>query len=102
MILAAGLGSRLKSLTQNTPKALIKIKDKTLLEIVISKLKSQGIKDVIINVHHHARQIIDYVNIKNKFGINVEFSRETKLLDTGGGLKKVSWFFDDDSPFFVA
>jgi len=101
MILAAGLGRRLKSLTQNTPKALIKIKDKTLLEIVISKLKSQGINDVIINVQHHARQIIDYVNIKNKFGINIEFSNETELLDTGGGLKKASHYFNDGFPFLL-
>ena len=101
MILAAGLGSRLKDLTKNIPKALITVNNKTLLEIVISKLKIQGIDDVTINVHHHAQQIIDYVNSKNSFGINIEFSHETELLDTGGGLKKASHFFNDGFPFLL-
>ena len=101
MILAAGLGSRLKDLTQNTPKALIKINNKTLLEIVISNLISHGIKDIIINLHHYAQQIIDYVNLNNKFGIEIEFSLEDTLLDTGGGLKKASWFFNDKNPFLL-
>jgi len=101
MILAAGVGSRLKDLTRHTPKALIKIKDKSLLEIVINKLKSQGITDVIINVHHHAQQIIDFVNSNKQFGINIEFSEESNLLDTGGGLKKASWFFEDGEYFLL-
>lgn len=101
MILAAGLGTRLKNLTQNSPKALINIKNKSLLEILITKLKSQGINKVIINVYHHSQQIIDYVNSNNKFGIEVEFSQEDTLLDTGGGLKKASWFFDDNQPFLL-
>jgi len=101
MILAAGVGSRLKDLTKHTPKALIKIKDKTLLEIVISKLKSQGITNIIINVHHHAQQIVDFVNSKKQFGINIKFSEESGLLDTGGGLKKASWFFEDGEPFLL-
>lgn len=101
MILAAGLGSRLKDFTKNTPKALIKIKDKTLLEIVVSNLKSQGIRDIIINVHHHLQQIIDFVETNNNFGINIAFSKENELLDTGGGVKKASWFFDDNEPFLL-
>jgi N-acetyl-alpha-D-muramate 1-phosphate uridylyltransferase len=101
MILAAGLGSRLKDLTKNTPKALIKIKNKTLLEILISKLKSQGINEIIINVHHHAQQIIDFINSNNKFDISIECSQESELLDTGGGLKKASWFFDGKEPFLL-
>ena len=101
MILAAGIGSRLKDLTKDTPKALIKIKDRTLLEIVVSNLKSQGIRDIIINVHHFSEQIIDFVAANNNFGINIEFSKETKLLDTGGGLKMASWFFDDGEPFLL-
>ena len=56
---------------------------------------------MIINVHHHAQQIIDFVNSKNSFGINIEFSQENELLDTGGGLKKASWFFDDNEPFLL-
>lgn len=101
MILAAGLGSRLKDFTKNTPKALIKIKDKTLLEIVVSNLKSQGIRDIIINVHHHFQQIIDFLETNNNFGINIAFSKENELLNTGGGLKKASWFFDDSEPFLL-
>jgi len=101
MILAAGVGSRLKDLTRHTPKALIKIKDKTLLEIVINKLKSQGITDVIINVHHHAQKIIDFVNSNKQFSINIKFSEESDLLDTGGGLKKASWFFEDGESFLL-
>ena len=101
MILAAGLGTRLKDLTKNTPKALIKIKNKSLLEILIANLKSQGINKVIINIHHHAQQIIDYVNSNNKFGIEIEFSQEDQLLDTGGGLKKAAWFFDDGESFLL-
>ena len=101
MILAAGIGSRLKDLTKNTPKALIKIKDKTLLEIVVSKLKSQGIRDIIINVHHFSEQVINFIATNNNFGINIEFSKENELLDTGGGLKKASWFFDDNAPFLL-
>ena len=101
MILAAGIGSRLKELTKDTPKALIKIKNITLLEIVVDKLISQGINDIIINVHHHAQQIIDFVKIKNNFDINIKVSQETELLNTGGGLKKASWFFDNGEPFLL-
>jgi NDP-sugar pyrophosphorylase family protein len=101
MILAAGIGSRLKELTSKTPKALIKVKDKTLLEIVIENLKSFGIEEIIINVYHFAQQIIDFAKEKNNFGIRLEFSLEEKLLDTGGGLKKASWFFENHEPFLL-
>lgn len=101
MILAAGIGSRLKDLTEHTPKALIKIKEKTLLEVLIEKLKSQHINDIIINIYHHAQQIIDFVQSKNNFDININFSQESALLDTGGGLKKASWFFNDGQPFLL-
>ena len=101
MIFAAGLGTRLGHLTQHTPKALVKFEDKPLLEHVILKLKQIGVKDVIINVHHYAEQIIDFIK-KNDFGMNIHFSVEKDcLLDTGGGLKKASAFFDDGKPFFV-
>lgn len=101
MILAAGIGSRLKELTSNTPKALIKIKDKTLLEIVIKKLKSHGIEDIIINIYHYAQQIMDFSKENNNFGINLTFSQEKELLDTGGGLKKASWFFEGERMFLL-
>ena len=101
MILAAGLGSRLRPLTDKTPKALITIQGKTLLELVIGRLKTFGIEEIIINVHHHAQQITDYVQSNNAFGLHIEFSVEDQLLDTGGGFKKVQWFFEDTEMFLL-
>ncbi|MEJ2053636.1 MAG: sugar phosphate nucleotidyltransferase [Calditrichaceae bacterium] len=101
MILAAGLGARLKTLTSSTPKALIKIKQRTLLEILINRLKSFGVDQIIINVHYLAGQIITYLENNNYFDIHIEISMEKELLDTGGGLKKAGWFFDDGKPFLV-
>ncbi|MCD4683322.1 MAG: nucleotidyltransferase family protein [Bacteroidales bacterium] len=102
MIYAAGLGTRLHPITQQIPKALVQISGKPLLEILIEKFIKTGIHDIIINVHHFAEQIIEFVNTKENFGINIQFSDErNKLLDTGGGLKKASWFFDDGNAFLV-
>ncbi|MCU0414375.1 MAG: nucleotidyltransferase family protein [Ignavibacteriaceae bacterium] len=102
MILAAGLGTRLKPLTDSTPKALIKIKGRTLLELQISKLKAEGFDQIIINVHHFADQIEDYLKQNNFFNCSIEISDEKeKLLETGGGLKKASHFFSDEDPFLV-
>lgn len=102
MILAAGLGTRLKPLTDSIPKALIPIGGVPLLEITIQKLISAGFDEIIINIHHFGQQIIDFVESKNKFGIQIEFSNEEgKLLDTGGALKKATWFFKDNKPFLV-
>jgi len=102
MILAAGLGTRLKPLTDTTPKALIKIKEHTLLELQIKKLKAEGFNQIIINVYHFAEQIENYLKQNNFFDCTIEISDESeKLLDTGGGLKKVSHFFSDGNPFLV-
>ena len=102
MIFAAGLGTRLYPITQSTPKALIKVKNIPLIEIVIRRLMMFGYNEIIINIHHHADQIEQFVQSKNDFGIRIAFSDERdKLLDTGGGLKKASWFFDDGKPFLV-
>ncbi len=102
MIFAAGKGTRLQPLTNNTPKALIKFNGIPLLELVIKKLISSGVTEIIINVHYLANQILDFLKIKNNFGIRIEISDETEeLLDTGGGLKKASWFFDDNKPFIL-
>ena len=102
MILAAGLGTRMKPLTDNKPKALIEVSGKTLLETVILNLKKYGFDEIIINVHHFGNQIIDFLKQKDNFGIRIEISDETdQLLDTGGGLKKASRFFDDGKPFLV-
>ena len=101
MILAAGLGTRLRPLTDDRPKALVEIGGRTLLEITLRRLSSCGIRDVIINVFHFADQIIGYMNDNHSFGMRIEISREEILLDTGGGLKRAAWFFRDDSEQFI-
>ncbi len=97
MILAAGLGTRLRPLTDTRPKALVEIAGRTLLEIALTRLRTLGISEVIINVHHFAELVIDYLKSNNNFGMRVEISREDILLDTGGGLKKAAWFFLESS-----
>ena len=97
MILAAGLGTRLRPLTDNRPKALVELSGRTLLEITLSRLRSFGVTEVIINVHHFADMVIDYLRSNKNFGMRIEISREDVLLDTGGGLKKATWFFLEDS-----
>lgn len=102
MIFAAGLGTRLKPLTDSLPKALVSVGGKPLLQHIIEKLKQSGFDEIIINIHHFGQQIIDFVEENNRFDIRIEFSDEReKLLDTGGGIKKASWFFDDNKPFLV-
>jgi len=96
MILAAGLGTRLRPLTNDRPKALVEVAGRILLEITLTRLSSFGIREVIINVHHFADMILDYLKAHNSFGLRIEISREDVLLDTGGGLKKASWFFLQD------
>jgi hypothetical protein len=98
MILAAGLGTRLRPLTNDRPKALVEINGRTLLEITISRLRAFGVAEVIINVHHFAGMVESYLKSKNTFGMRIEISREDDLLlDTGGGLKKAAWFLLEDS-----
>ena len=102
MIFAAGLGTRLRPITNTKPKALIEINGVPLLETVINRLIAAGVSEVIVNLHHFPDQIRDFVREKNNFGIRIEFSfEETLLLDTGGGLKKAAWFFDDGQPFII-
>ncbi|MGB9465096.1 MAG: sugar phosphate nucleotidyltransferase, partial [Candidatus Acidiferrum sp.] len=99
MILAAGLGTRLRPLTDSRPKALVEINGRTLLEITLIRLRSFGVTEAIINVHHFAGMVVQYLKSKNNFGMRIEISREDdQLLDTGGGLKKAAWFFQEDSP----
>ncbi len=101
MIFAAGLGTRLRPLTDTIPKALIELNGTPLLQLVIERLKQFDVTEIIINVHHHSQQIIDFVVRHQAFGIRIEFSREKHLLNTGGGLKKAAWFFNDGRPFIV-
>ena len=106
MILAAGLGTRLRPLTNERPKALVEIAGRTLLEITLERLRTFGIHEVIINVHHFADQVVDYLRAHRDFGMEIVISSENDLLDTGGGLKKAAWFFlerpgSTDAPFIV-
>jgi mannose-1-phosphate guanylyltransferase len=96
MVLAAGLGTRLRPLTNDRPKALVELGGRTLLELTLTRLASFGVREVIINVHHFADLVIQYLQANGNFGLQVEISREELLLDTGGGLKKASWFFLQD------
>jgi NDP-sugar pyrophosphorylase family protein len=96
MILAAGLGTRLRPLTNDRPKALVEINGRTLLEITLARLRSFGVRDVIVNVHHFADMVADYLKANHNFGMRIEISREEVLLDTGGGLKKAAQFFLED------
>ncbi|MDR0829873.1 MAG: NTP transferase domain-containing protein, partial [Prevotellaceae bacterium] len=89
MIFAAGLGTRLKPLTDTMPKALVPMGGKPLLEHVIEKLKAAGFDEIIVNVHHFAEQITRFLAEKSNFGIRIEISDETDLLlETGGGIKQ--------------
>jgi NDP-sugar pyrophosphorylase family protein len=103
MILAAGLGTRLRPLTDDRPKALVTVAGRTLLEITLSRLRSFGVSEVIVNAHHHARMIADYLNANDYFGMRIELSLEENLLDTGGGLKNAAHFFSDSrgDPFIL-
>src|SRR5450432_1552265 len=97
MVLAAGLGTRLRPLTNDRPKSLVEVGGRSLLEITLTRLREFGIQDVIINVHHFAELVIDYLKAAGNFGIHIEISREDILLDTGGGLKQAAWFLSEDS-----
>ncbi len=107
MILAAGLGTRLRPLTNDRPKALVELNGRTLLEITLTRLRTFGVTEAIINVHHFAGMVAQYLKSKNNFGMRLELSREDDLLlDTGGGMKKAAWFFLEDTnrrdePFFL-
>lgn len=96
MILAAGLGTRLRPLTNDRPKALVEVAGRTLLEIAIARLREFGVREIIVNVHHFAGMVTAYLREKNNFGMRIEISEEDLLLDTGGGLKKAAWFFLED------
>ena len=101
MIFAAGLGTRMKPLTDTTPKALIPIGGKTLLQHNLERLAAQGFTDIVINIHHFSEQIRTYLKENNNFGLNITLSDESdKLLDTGGGIKKAEKWLSDE-PFLV-
>lgn len=100
MIFAAGLGTRLRPLTNDRPKALVEYKGKTLLEHTIIKLRGAGVTHVVVNVHHFADKVIEFLNSKD-FGVQISISDEREeLLDTGGGLRKAQSLLGDE-PFFI-
>lgn len=102
MVLAAGLGTRLRPLTDHCPKALVEVAGRTPLEITLLRLRDCGMTEVIVNVYHFADLVVEYLRAHDSFGMKIEISREDILLDTGGGLKKAAWFFlKDPSPFIL-
>ncbi len=102
MIFAAGLGTRLRPLTNDRPKALVEIGGKPMLERVITKLAGAGFDDITINIHHFGEKIIEFLEKNNNFGLNIHISDERDmLLDTGGGILKARQFLDGDEPFLV-
>ena len=102
MIFAAGLGTRLKPLTDHTPKALVPVNGRPMLEHVILKLKAAGCTEAVVNVHHFGQQIIDFLHAIQNFGITIHISDErNEFLDTGGVIKKASSFFSGTAPFLV-
>lgn len=102
MIFAAGLGTRLKPLTDTMPKALVRVGGQPLLWHVVQKLKSSGYDHIVVNVHHFADQIVDYLKANNHFGIDIQISDESAgLLETGGGIKKALPLFDAESPILI-
>ena len=97
LVFAAGLGNRLKPITDTVPKALVPVGGKPMLEHIILKLKDAGFTDITINIHHLGQQIIDFLQEKNNFGIDIHISDEREyLLDTGGGIKHAAPFLNGD------
>lgn len=102
MIFAAGMGTRLKPITDTLPKALVPIAGKTLLERVVTRLANAGFDHIVINVHHFGDKIIDFLKEKNNFGLDIQVSDERDLLlDTGGGIRKATPLLEGDEPFLV-
>ena len=102
MIFAAGLGTRLKPLTDTMPKALVRVGGQPLLWHVIMKLRAAGFERIVVNVHHFAQQIVDYLKENDNFGLDIRISDESDgLLETGGGIKKALPLFDQESPVLI-
>ena len=102
MIFAAGMGTRLKPLTDYMPKALVMVGEHPLLESVILRLKDAGVQRIVVNVHHFANQIIDYLEQNNNFGLDIRISDETDaLLETGGGIRKAAPLFNVESSILI-
>lgn len=102
MVFAAGLGTRLRPLTDDRPKALVEVGGRTMLSRVIGRLKDAGVDEIVVNVHHFPDMIIDYLDANDNFGVTIHVSDERgELLDTGGGILKARRWLDGDEPFIV-
>lgn len=102
MIFAAGLGTRLRPLTDRMPKALVPVGGQPLLWHIIMKLRQAGFQRLVVNVHHFAEQIIDYLSANDNFGLDIRISDESGgLLETGGGIRKALPLFDSTSPILI-
>ena len=102
MIFAAGLGTRLKPLTDTMPKALVRVGGEPLIKRVIMNLAAAGVDRIVVNVHHFAEQIIDYLKDNDNFGLDIRISDETAgLLETGGGIKNAAPLFDPAAPILI-
>ena len=102
MIFAAGLGTRLRPLTDHMPKALVRVAGTPMLQRVILRLKEAGFDDLVINIHHFGEQILDFLKVNNDFGVRIRISDERgELLDTGGGILKARPLLDDGKPFLI-
>ncbi len=102
MIFAAGLGTRLKPLTDTMPKAMVRVGGEPLLKRVIFRLRNAGFTHLVINVHHFPQQIVDYLAVNHNFGLNIKISDErNQLLDTGGGIRKAASLFNAKYPILI-
>ena len=102
MIFAAGMGTRLKPLTDTMPKAMVTVGGQPLIQRVIARLKAAGTTRIVVNVHRFANQIVSYLHDNNNFGVHIRISDETeKLLETGGGIKKAAPLFNDNEPILI-
>ncbi|MCP4579771.1 MAG: NDP-sugar synthase [Deltaproteobacteria bacterium] len=100
MILAAGLGTRLAPLTSNRPKPLVPVGNRPIIHRTITWLKSHGVDEIVVNVHHHRNQIRNYLDGGRPYGMKIHISEESDILGTGGGIRKTRWFWDNE-PFVV-
>ena len=97
MVLAAGQGTRLRPITDRMPKALVPVAGRPMIEYALLLLRHYGIRDIVINLHHFGQQIENYLGDGAKLGVNIKYSQEPELLDTGGGLLKAKAFLQDDT-----
>ena len=100
MLLAAGLGTRLRPLTDTMPKCLVRLHDRPMIDYPLLMLRRYGVREIVVNLHHFADQVEEYLGDGARFGLHIVCSREETLLDTGGGILRVRGLLDQ-GPFVV-